>query len=127
LEKEIPILENDKREIEIIGSDEITGKPKQVTITSEDIRPILINFMQTILVAIETSINISPPEVSSDIAKNGMFLSGGLSSICGIQKYLSKKLNIPVKVVQDNENAVILSAGKLLSDRKTLNEIITNF
>lgn len=121
------LLENDIREMEVIGTEEKTGRPKQITITSEDIRPILISFMQDIITAIETGINICPPEVSADIAKNGVFICGGLASIQGIEKYLKKQLNIEVKVINEKENATILGAGRLLNDKKILNEIILNF
>lgn len=121
------LVDNDKREIEVIGVDEEIGKPKQIFITSDDIKPVLIAFMQNIITAIETSINICAPEISADIAKIGIFIAGGLSSICGIEKYLRKKLNLNVNVVSDNENATILAAGRLLSDKKILNEIINNF
>lgn len=121
------LIENDVREIEVIGTDEISGKPKQITITSEDIKPILINFMKDIIIAIETSINICPPEISADIARNGIFISGGLSSIHGLEKYLRRQLNLEVKIIKEKENASILAAGRLLNDKKTLNDIITNF
>lgn len=121
------LIDNDRREIEVIGVDDLNGKPKKIIVYSEDIRPLLVSFMQNIITAIETSINLCPPEISADIAKNGIFVSGGLSSIYGLEKYLSKQLNIAVKVVAENENAAILSAGKLLSDKKLLNDIIANF
>ncbi len=78
------LVDNDIREIEVIGTDDINGKPKQIIISSEDIKPILVSFMQNIITAVETSINICPPEISADIAKNGIFVAGGLSSICGL-------------------------------------------
>lgn len=121
------LVDNDRREIEVIGVDDINGKPKKIVVFSEDIKPLLVSFMHNIITAIETSINLCPPEISADIAKNGIFVSGGLSSICGLEKYLSKKLNVNVKVIKENENATILSAGRLLSDKKILNDIITNF
>jgi rod shape-determining protein MreB len=121
------LVDNDRREIEIIGVDEINGKPKKIIVFSEDIKPLLVSFMQNIITAIETSINLCAPEISADIAKNGIFVSGGLSSICGLEKYLTKHLNIKVNIIKENENATILSAGRLLSDRKTLNDIIVNF
>lgn len=121
------LIENDIREIEVIGVDEFSGKPKQISVTSEDIKPVLIAFMQDIITAIETSINLCPPEVSADIARSGIFLSGGLASIQGLEKYLKKQLNLEVKIIDEKENATILGAGRLLSDKKSLSEIISNF
>lgn len=121
------LVDNDIRGKEIIGVDDVNGKPKQIIVTNEDIKPILIAFMNNIITAIETSIHICPPEISADIAKNGIYISGGLSSICGLDKYLRKKLSLDVKIVKENENATILSAGRLLTDKKNLNDIIANF
>ncbi len=121
------LVENDIRTIEVVGINESTGKPKQIVVSSEDLRPSLISFMQNIVSAIETTINVCPPEVSADVSQDGIFISGGLSSIAGMEKYLRKKLQLKVTIANENENAVILSAGRILSDKKTLNEIIDNF
>ena len=126
-EKIATLIQGDWRTTEVVGIDENTGKPKQIVVSSEDILPILMRFMENIIVGIETTINICPPEVSNDIATDGIFLSGGLCEIGGLEKYLSKKLQIKVNVLEDAGDASILMAGKLLENKKILNEIIQNF
>ena len=126
-EKVGSLIENDVRTTEVVGIDESTGKPKQIVVTSEEILPILTSFMQNIITAIETTLNVCPPEVSGDVASEGLFISGGLCEIGGVAKYLAKRLSIKVNVIQDGINAPILAAGKLLSNKKLLSEIVDNF
>ncbi|MCI6542698.1 MAG: rod shape-determining protein [Firmicutes bacterium] len=121
------LIEGDIRTTQIVGIDENSGKPKKTTISSEEIYPILNNFINELVVAIETTINLCPPDVSSDITADGIFVTGGLTKIPGLGKFLEKKLQMKVNVVKDGELAPIMMAGKLLSDSSLIEEIIENF
>ena len=120
-------IEGDIRGAEVIGIDEATGKPKQLNISSEEIFPMLNTFMENVIKAIETTLNACPPEVSGDVAQEGIYVSGGLSSILGLSKYLSKKLQLKVNIIPDGDNAPLVAAGKLLSNKKLLLDIVNNF
>ena len=128
LKEEIATLvEGDVRTADVIGIDEGSGKPKQIVVSSEEILPMLDSFMDNIISAIETTLNVCPPEVSGDVAQEGIYVSGGLSSILGLSKFLAKKLQIKVNVIPDGDNAPLIAAGKLLSNKKLLLEIVDNF
>lgn len=126
-EKVASLIEGDNRTGEVVGIDESSGKPKQVSISSEDVLPFLSSYVQNIITAIETTINICPPEVSGDLAQDGVFISGGLCEIPGIAKYLSKKLQLKVVVVPEGTNSSILAIGKLLSNKKQILQLSENF
>ena len=126
-EKIATLIDGDVRTTEIVGIDENSGKPKQIIISSEEILPILENFMENVIAGIETTINVCPPEISNDVAADGIYISGGLCEVPGIEKYLSKKLLIKVKAVAEGANSTILMAGQMLSNKKLINEIIENF
>lgn len=128
LKEEIATLvEGDVRSANVIGIDESSGKPKQILISSEEIFPMLVSFIENVINAIETTLNVCPPEVAGDVAVEGIYVSGGLSSILGISKFLSKKLNMKVNIIPDGDNAPLIAAGKLLSNKKLLLEIIENY
>lgn len=128
LKEEIASLyENDTQSFEVLGADETTGKPKRAIITSADVKSVIVPFIEQVVLAIETSINTCAPEIAADIISNGIFISGGVSKIAGIEKYLRKALDIDVKIIEENENAVILGAGRLLSSSQNLQEIANKF
>lgn len=128
LKEEISSLyENDVQSYEVVGFDEESNKPTKIIVSSAEIMPATQKFANMLALTLETTINVCPPEILADIFSNGLYLFGGSSNISGIDKYLRKQLNIDVKIVEDNDNACILGAGKLLSDMASLKEIIANF
>lgn len=128
LKEEISSLyENDSQMYEIVGFDEEQKKPNRVIISSEELFPIMENFANKLVLLVETSINVCPPEILGDILSNGLYLCGGSSCISGISKYLRKKLGIDVKLIENNENSSILGAGKFLLNQKDLLSVIRNF
>jgi rod shape-determining protein MreB len=74
--------------------------------------------------AIEDVLNNSSPDIVADIANNGIYVTGGLGNITGLENYLKKRLRLPVYLDEKPEEATILGAGKLLSDKKTLSAMI---
>lgn len=126
-EKISTLIEGDIRTAEVIGIDENSGKPKQIVISSDEISFIIKDLVDNVIKAIETTLNVCPPEVSSDIAVDGINISGGLSVIPGLGKYISRKLQIKVNVINDGDNSPIIAVGKMLNNKKLLNEIINNY
>ncbi len=120
-------IEGDSRTSHIVGIDDNSGKPKKVTISSDEIFPILNNFINELIVAIETTINLCSPDVSKDITTDGIFVTGGLTKIPGLEKFMESKLQIKVNIINDGELAPIMMAGKMLSDTLLIQEIIENF
>lgn len=128
LKEEISSLyENDTQSYEVLGVDDATGRPKRCLISTAEIKNIIEPLLNQICLSIETSINSCAPEIAADIISNGITVSGGVTNILGFKKYLTKKLDIDVKIIPDAENATILGAGRLLSNVKDLNDIISKF
>ena len=128
LKEEIGTLfDNDSQNFEVLGTDERTGKPKRAVVSSMDVRSVIIPFVEQVILAIETSINTCNPEIAADIISNGIYISGGVSNLVGIDKFLRKALEIDVKIIEENENASILGAGRLLANAKNLQDIADKF
>jgi len=116
---------NDTANMEIIGVNLQTKTPANVIVYATDIRQAVLPLLTEITRIIETTLNILPPEISADISKNGIILTGGLANISGIERYFRYELNLPVFVVDEPENANILGAGKFLSNLNELKKIIS--
>ena len=92
------IVQNDA--MEVSGRDIMTGMPITVDVYSTDIKEAIIDDVETIIDTVKYILEKNPPELSSDIIKNGIFLTGGASRIKGFKEILNRDLNI--KIVSSN-------------------------
>ncbi len=91
---------------------------KQVTIRANEVRVAIVGVYDKIFDLIEETLEQLPSQTIADIKTNGVVFTGGVSSIIGLTEYASRRLNLPVKVVDNPKDAVMLGAGKLLSLNK---------
>lgn len=91
---------------------------KSVTIRANEARVAIIGVYEKIFDLIEEILDSIPAETLAEVRKNGIVFTGGVSSIPGLTEYATKRLNLPVKVIENPKDAVILGAGKLLSLNK---------
>lgn len=115
---------NDHASLEVSGVNVATKTPASVVCSASDIQYAITPFMTEIIRVVETTINQLEPEISADVARNGIYLAGGLSKISGIEKYFRNHLNILVYTVDNSEDACIVGAGKLISDQEFLDKVI---
>lgn len=120
------LFENDTLNIEVSGINTETKMPESVLVLSKDIRPKLVWYVDEVLKLVETTINLCPPEISSDLTQNGLILVGSGAKIVGLSEYISKAIKMPATLVDNASNATILGAGKLLSDEGQLKAILEN-
>ena len=120
------LFENDTLNIEISGNNLSSKMPENVIVFSKDIRNKITDYIDNCLKLIETTLNLCPPEISSDISQNGILLIGGGAKLVGLCEYISKSINMPCTISDSPENATILGAGKLLSDEQNLKMILNN-
>lgn len=121
------LFEGDLLNLEVTGLDQNTGFPKNVIVESEEVYGAILPHFEQICFAVENLINLSAPEISGDLLKSGVLICGGLSRISGVQEFFDKRLGTPVFCSAAGENSVILGAGKLLSEEKTLRKIMEEF
>ena len=119
------LYNNDTANMEVSGMDTRTKAPASVVVYASDVKMAIVPLLTEVIRIMETTLNILPPEISADVAKNGIVLTGGLASISGIEKYLRKELNLAVSVADESSNACILGAGKLLSNIKELKQVLS--
>lgn len=126
LKEEIGSLySNDTANMEVMGVDIKTKVPASVVVYATDIKMSVLPLLTEIARIVETTLNILPPEISADVAKNGILVTGGFATIAGLERYLQNELNLPVTIAEDAPNACILGAGKLLANFSELKKVLT--
>ena len=100
--------------MDVRGRSLIDGLPKNVEITSEDVREALYEPLSDILDVIRSTLEITPPELLADIVDNGIMLTGGVALLRGIDRFISDETKIPVHIAADPLNCVALGTGMCL-------------
>lgn len=98
------------------GRDLMTGIPKQISVTYQEIAGALDKSISKIEESILKALEITPPELASDIYQKGLFLTGGGALIRGLDKRISKKTKLPVYVAEDPLKAVVRGTATALKN-----------
>lgn len=114
----------DEKKITIKGRDLINGLPKNVEITSEEVRESLQEPVHQIIDAVKVALEETPPELASDIMEKGIMMAGGGALLRGLDKLLSQEVGLPVHVADDPLTCVALGTGKALDEMDRLRSVI---
>ena len=109
--------------MEIRGRDLISGLPKTIIITSQEVRTALSEPISAIIDAIKYTLEKTPPELSSDVMDRGIMLTGGGALIRGLDKIISEETGITVLIAENPLDCVALGTGKGLSEIDTLRKV----
>lgn len=109
---------------EVRGRDLVTGLPKTVTITSEEIYKALSEPVASILEAIKVTLEKTPPELSADIMDRGIMMAGGGSLLRGLDHLISEQTGMPVHLAEESLIAVAYGAGKVLENIDVLKRVL---
>ena len=105
-----------KKTMQIKGRDLVTGLPKLITISNNDIYEALIKNINKIIESIKEVLEITPPELSADIMENGIILTGGGSLLNGMDKYFSEKLGVKITLASNPLTSVAEGTGIMLDN-----------
>jgi len=104
-------------EAEVRGRDLATGLPKTAVVNSEEIRLSYEKYINAIMSAILAVMEKTPPELMSDICDAGIYLAGGGAKMRGLEQLINEKLpGIPVHIVENSEECVVLGTGLILDN-----------
>ena len=106
--------------MDVRGRDLVTGLPKMVSITSEEIREALSEPIRAIAEGTRMTLEKTPPELSADLIDRGIVLAGGGSLLRGLDKLLAEETGLPVHVAENPVTAVAMGVGKCLDDIRYL-------
>lgn len=105
---------DDQLKVEVRGRNLISGLPKTIEVTSDEMLEALSEPVSAIADAVHSVLERTPPELSADISDRGIVMTGGGSLLNGLDKLISKRTGIPVYVAQDAISCVAIGTGKAL-------------
>jgi len=100
--------------VEIRGRDLVTGLPKTIAITSDEITEALADTTNAIVEAVKLTLERTPPELAADIMDRGIVLTGGGALLRNLDKLLSRETGMPVLVAEHPLDCVAIGTGKAL-------------
>src|SRR6218665_1806161 len=102
----LPELDNPPADYAVRGRDLMTGIPKEIVITYSEVAHALDKTISKIEEAILSALEQTPPELSADIYKTGIYLAGGGSMLRGLDRRINEKTKLPVHIAEDPLRAV---------------------
>lgn len=112
--------------MDIKGRDLMDGLPKNIQITSEEIREALADPLSMVLDAIRTTLEKTPPELSADIIDHGITLTGGGALLRGLDQLIEKETGMPVHIAESPLDCVAMGTGRVLDDIDRLRDLLAD-
>lgn len=110
-----PASKGEERAMDVRGRDLVTGLPKTVKITAEEIYTAIQEPLQQIVGAVKEVLEKTPPELAADLVNKGIVMTGGGSLLHGMDMLISEETGLPVHVAEDPVSCVALGTGKALT------------
>ncbi len=114
-----------EKEMEAKGRDLVSGIPKVVRIHSSEVREAIQEPVQQIVDAVRRALEITPPELASDIVDRGIVMAGGGSLIRGLDVVLSQETSLPIRIDEDPLTCVVRGTGRILEDPDKYRSVLT--
>ncbi|MEW6501725.1 MAG: rod shape-determining protein [Thermodesulfobacteriota bacterium] len=111
--------------MEVKGRDLVSGVPKTLTITSEEVRQAITEQVDAIIEAVKMALELTPPELAADIVDQGIVLTGGGALLRNLDKRLREETGLPIIIAEDPLSSVVLGSGKALENLEVLKEVMT--
>lgn len=109
---------------QIRGRDMITGLPKTITITSDDITEAIQNELEAIVNAVKSVLAVTPPELAADVMDKGMVISGGSALLRNIDKLLTETTGVSAYVADEPQLCVAKGTGIALENLESYKKSI---
>jgi rod shape-determining protein MreB and related proteins len=109
---------------EVRGRDLITGLPKTVVLTADEVRTAMEEPLNSILDAVKNTLDQTPPELAADIVDKGMVLTGGGALLQALDERLRAETGIPVHLAERPLDTVAIGSGKCLEEFEALKRVL---
>jgi rod shape-determining protein MreB and related proteins len=113
----------DELQAEIRGRDLVTGLPKTITTTTEEIREALAEPVAAIVDAVKVTLDRTPPELAADIMERGITLAGGGALLMGLDERLHVETGMPIRIAANPLHAVAIGSGQYLEAYESLRNL----
>src|SRR5215471_2340331 len=115
---------NDEPNAEIRGRDLVSGLPKTIVISAEEIRRAIEEPLSVIIDAVKTTLDKCPPELAGDVMDRGIALTGGGALLRGLDERLREETGMPIHMADNPLDSVVLGTGKCVEDFDTLRQVL---
>ena len=109
---------------EIRGRDLVSGLPKTILVTAEEIRKAIEEPVSRIIEAVKSTLDTCPPELSGDIMDRGIVLTGGGALLHGIDERLRHETGIAVNIAENPLHAVVMGTGRCIEEFEALEKVL---
>lgn len=110
-------------EAEIRGRDLVSGLPKTIVTTTEEMREALAEPVSSIVDAVKVTLDKTPPELAADIMEHGITLAGGGALLHGLSERLESETGMPIKLAKNPLHAVAIGSGQYLEAYDSLRNL----
>ncbi|MCU1360471.1 MAG: mreB [Ilumatobacteraceae bacterium] len=107
---------DDELTADIRGRDMISGLPRTIPLTTEQVREALAEPVAAIIDAVKTTLDKTPPELAADIMQQGIMLTGGGALLAGLDQRLAHETGMPIKIARDPLFSVVIGSGRALEN-----------
>src|SRR5437763_10155273 len=108
-------LEEDLRS-DIRGRDLVTGLPKTIVTSTEEVREAIAEPVAAIVDAVKTTLDKTPPELAADIMQQGITITGGGALLAGLDQRLSHETGMPIHIAAEPLYSVVIGSGRALEN-----------
>lgn len=105
---------SEESSMEVKGRNQLDGLPKNITVSSEEVREALADAVGSIVDAIRSTLENTPPELSADIIDNGIMLTGGGALLRNLDVLINRETGMPVHIADNPLDCVVNGTGKCL-------------
>ncbi len=109
---------------EIRGRDLVTGLPKTVLVSTDEIRRAIEEPINSIVDAVKDTLDATPPELSADIMEQGIVLTGGGALLSGLVERIHEETSMPIMVADNPLNCVAIGSGQCLEEFEALRQVL---
>jgi rod shape-determining protein MreB and related proteins len=114
----------EEKQAEIRGRDLVTGLPKTIVVSAEEIRRAIEEPVNAIVDAVKNTLDKTPPELAADIMDKGIVLAGGGSLLKGLDERLKHETGMPIHMAEDPLFVVAIGSGKCLEEFESLKRVL---
>ena len=112
--------------MDVKGRDLVTGIPKIININSDEVRQAIQEQIDTIVAAVKTALEQTPPELAADIVDRGIYLTGGGALLKNLDILLHQETGLPIKIADDPLSTVVMGSGRALDNLNILKEVMVD-
>jgi rod shape-determining protein MreB len=115
----------DELSADIRGRDLISGLPRTITLTTEQVREAIAEPVSAIVDAVRTTLDKTPPELAADIMHGGITITGGGALLAGLDRRLAHETGMPINMAPDPLHSVVIGSGRALENIEAMRGLLS--